>query len=213
MRQGTFGENVPSQGCRSGSLANKPVENEAVEQCGGVRNSVNRVPAKMQNRDFVTAGKRGENGSCERAGIGTSGYFAISDLFPGQISTLQSGDNLDHQKLRIPSEVTEVVTVSPRSRSGSAQPPSRTRDKGPDHDSLIHRKAISQMRATRPCRCPSKRIRRYDGHLGAGSKLLPGWTIARDLDVIFAFSGAGNIEGSLHSHERVHPDAECFLDT
>ena len=57
------------------------------------------------------------------------------------------------------------------------------------------------------------RVRRHDGHLGADSELLPGRPVARDLDVIFTLSGTGDIEGRLHPHERVHPHAECFLDT
>ena len=90
--------------------------------------------------------------------------------------------------------------------AASETPVDETRDGGPD---FVVGRARDEFGRPAPGRIGLP----DDRPLVAGSELLPGRTVARDLDVVFAFAGTGDIEGGLHLHERIHPHTECLLDT
>ena len=137
IRQCALGEDVPCQRRCPETLADQPVKNETVEQRRSVRYSINRAVSKVQNRDFVTAGKRGQDSANKRPSISAASDFAISDLRLRRYPAVLLGYILAHQELRIPPEVPQVVVVPFRLESSSANPPSYTGYEGLDHDPLV----------------------------------------------------------------------------
>ena len=137
IRQGALGEDVPCQRRCPETLADQPVKNETVEQRRSVRNTINRAVFKAQDRDYMTAGKRGQDSANKRPSISATSDFAISDLRLRRYPAVLLGYILVHQELRIPPEVPEVVVIPFRPKSGSANPPSRTGYDGLDHDPLV----------------------------------------------------------------------------